>query len=159
MARNSDKGDAKTVKDVKRGKAAEDHQVPINGEDDGARPNFTPSGETVEEYLATCIRIFDENQALDDKIRTKTTPERDAKKKNTKHVATMEKKLAGDGYDLSALQVLKRQAIFKHKAELAVGELAEDQRREHKRMEAAWKSFSDLPLGQAAEAREAANVH
>ncbi len=162
MARGDGKTDGKggkTVTGLKRGKAVDDHQVPINGGDDSARPNFQPSGETVEEYLSTCVRIFNENTALDDKIRTKTTPERDAKKKNTKHIATMEKRLAGDGYDLSALQVMKRQRIFQLKAELAVGELAADQLREHKRMERVWKDFSQLPLGQAAAAAEAAHVH
>lgn len=152
------KGDGKTVKDVKRGKASEDHQVPINGADEGL-PNFTPDGETLDEYLNECVRIYDDNKAIDDRIRNKTSGEREMKKKNTKHVATMEKRLAGDGYGLKALQARKRVRIKQHEAELVSKELDDGQLKEFKRMEQAEKSFATTALGQAAAAADNANVH
>lgn len=158
MARGDGKS-GKTVTDLKRGKAVDDHQVPINGADDESRQNFKPSGETVAEFLDECIRIFEENKALDEKIRTKTTAERDAKARNMKKIATAEKSLASGGYTLASLQALKRQHILRHKAEKVTAELDEGALREHKRMMAAWKDFSTLPLGQAAEARDAQPVH
>lgn len=157
MARGEGKS-GKTVKDLKNGKAVDDHQVPIEGKTEGDN-SFAPNGETIQEYLDECVRIEDENKALDEKIRTKCEPERAAKKKNRKHVETMEKKLAGDGYTLASLQALKRQHILRHKAERVVAELDEGALRAHKKMQAAWKDFSTLPLGQAAENRESQPVH
>lgn len=153
------KGEGKTVKDVKRGKAADDHQVPINGAEESI-PNFQPNGETLDEYLSECVRIYDENKALDERMRNKTSGERDMKKKNTKHVATMEKRLAGDGYGLKALQARKRVRIKQHEAELVSKELDEGQLKDFKRMEQAEMSFATTALGQAAAAADSSQpVH
>lgn len=161
MARGDGKTDGKggkTVTDLKRGKAVDDHQVPIEGKTEGDN-SFVPKGDTIAEYLDECVRIEDENKALDEKIRTKSEPERAAKKKNRKHVETMEKKLAGDGYTLASLQAMKRQHLLRHRAERVTAELDEGALRAHKKMLAAWKDFSSLPLGQAAEARDSTPVH
>lgn len=158
MAKGSKESGGKTVKDMKNGKAVDDHQVPIDGKTEGDN-SFNPSGETLSEYLDECARIEDEAELLKEKMATKCEPERAAMKKGRKHIETMEKKLAGDGYNLKSLQTIKRQHLLRHRADKAVNQLDEGQARAHKRMLAAWKDFSTLPLGQAAEARDAQPVH
>ena len=162
MARSTNKAGkapAKTVTDLRRGRAVDDHQVPVDGDDgDDLGANFSPDGETLAEYLDECVRIFDEKKELDERIRNKTSGERDLKKHKTKHIATMEKRLAGDGYGLKSLQARKRVRIKRHEADLVSKELDAGQLRDFKRMERAERDFASTALGQAAEARESTSA-
>lgn len=147
----------KTIRDTKRGKAADDHQVPIEGKEGKPPPNFVPQGATLDEFLAKAAELEDEKEALKEKMRSKTEPERKKIADCNKTIKNAEDRLAGDGYGLKALQTLKRQYIARRKADRAIKELDEGQLKDHRAMEKAWKEFSAIPggLGEAAERREA----
>lgn len=156
MAR--DKG--KTVKDLKNGKAVDDHQVPVDGDTSGDN-SFTPSGETLDELFA----LHDEAERgiadIDEKKRLAAKPFNDKIKAWKDKVKEARDQLVEDGYPTSELNILLAERKDKLKAERRRGELDETQKRRIAQLDRAWKDFASIPggLGQAAEDREPAHTH
>jgi len=145
MARG--KGDGPKVKDYKRGNAANNHEVDVDGDGEPARPNFLPSGETLEEYLTKIAEMEDEKKAHKEKMRQKTEPERKKIADCNKTIKNAQDRLAEDGYALKPLQTLTRQYLKRREADQAIKELDEGQLRDHAAMEKAWKNFASIPGG------------
>lgn len=161
MARNNGKtGDKKTVTDLKRGMAVDDHQIPVDGDGRGAGDNsFDPSGETLDEFFSLQDQTDDRIDELKEKMRLMCEPIR-AKIKDIKgKVKEARDQLVKDGYPTLELNVMSRQRRLRRQADKATAELDAAQKRRHAEMERAWQDFRALPLGAAAEAREAATQH
>ncbi len=152
-----------TVKDYKRGKAADGHKVPVGGTGDDASPpkdhNFAYSGETIDEYLAKCAETEKQIEALDDKIRVKTEPERTKKAELRKKLKDAKAVLVGDGYHSSILDVMAGEQRDRRHAEKRKEQLDPELQARLKKAKEAWEDWRGLPLGAASDAREPATAH
>lgn len=141
----------RTVKDHKRGKAANDHEIPVNGKGEGDN-SFVPSGETIDELLALMEQQDDVIEALKDKMRTKTAPEREKIAEARESIKEAKDRLVGDGYKAALLDVLMGERRDQRKAEKRKDELDPANQKQLKAYREAWNDFRGTPLGQAAEA-------
>lgn len=148
------KDEKKTVTDLKRGKAADNHQVPVDGEDTSGHNSFEPSGETLNELFDLQDSTEDQIKALKEKQRLKTQPEREKIAELKTKLKAARDRLVSDNYPTMELETMMRRRRLQRQAEQVSDELQEAQKKRLAAMEAAWKSFRALPLGQAAEAAE-----
>lgn len=160
MARKpKDEDDRKTVVDMKRGKAADDFKVPVDGTEDDRGANWKPSGETMDEFLALMDQMDGEVRELEVKKKAAAAPFNAKIAERRNKVADAKGKLVEDGYPAKALNTLMRQHRLRKEADRAPEELDEEQKRDHAKMAKVWKDFRSLPLGAAAESRETEAVH
>lgn len=154
------KGDKKTVTDVKRGKAVDDHQVPIDGDGRGAGDNsFEPQGETLDELFALQDQTDDKVDELKEKMRLMCEPIRTKIKELKGKLKDAQDQLVSDGYPTLELNNMSEERRLRRKADRKRDELDVTQRKRRDAMDKAWKDFRALPLAQAAEAREATTQH
>lgn len=149
----------RTVRDTKRGKAADDYQVPVDGKSEEGDNSFVPAGETLDEILELVRQEDDEIEKLNDKIKTKTQPERDKIKACRERIGEAKERLVGDGYKAALLDVLIGEMRDRRKADKRKEQLDPAHQKQLKAYHEAWKAFRGTPLGQAAEQREAGAVH
>lgn len=148
----------KTIKDHKRGSAANDHQVPIDGKPGIGDNSFEPSGQTIDELLALMEQTDDEVEKLQEKMRNKTAPEREKIAEKREELAEAKKRLVGDNYSAAVLDVLMGERRDQRKAEKRKEQLDPENQKRLKAYKEAWKDFRDTDLGRAAEQRETADA-
>lgn len=154
------RGDGKKIKDLKNGKAADDHMVDIEG-DGRDTSNWKPSGETLDEFFNLMDEMDGQVREIEEKKRLAAKPFNDKIKERKDKVKGARDQLVSDGYSTKALAAMMRQRRLKREAERLTDELDEGQKRDHAKMEKAWKEFASIPggLGEAAAAREAELTH
>jgi hypothetical protein len=157
MARG-DKG--KTIKDLKNGTAANDHQVPVDGETEHGA-NWKPSGETLDELFALHDEAERACAEIDEKKRLAAKPFNDKIKAWKDKVKEARDQLVEDGYPTSELNILLAERKDKLKADRRRGELDETQKRRIAQLDRAWRDFASIPggLGEAVDAREPAHAN
>lgn len=154
------KGDEKkTVTDLKRGKAVDNHQVAVDGDDTSGHNSFEPSGETLNELFDLQDATEGQIKALKEKQRLKTQPEREKIAELKGKLKAARDRLVSDNYPTLELETMMRRRRLQRQAEQVSEELQEAQKKRLAQMEEAWKSFRALPLGKAAEASEASKPH
>lgn len=156
-----DDGDkVKTIKDHKRGTAANDHELPIDGKggDDDELANFKPSGATIDELLASMETEDDEIEKLRERIASKTRPEKEKIAECRDRIKAAKDRLVGDGYQAEVLDVLMGARRDQRKAAKRAEQLDPANQKKLKAYQAVWDSFRETPLGQATETSENA-VH
>ena len=157
MARG-DKG--KTIKDMKNGTAANDHQVPVDGEEQPGA-NWKPSGETLDELFALHDEAERSIAEIDEKKRLAAKPFNDKIKDWKDKVKEARDQLVEDGYPTNELNILLAERKDRLKAERRRGELDETQKRRIAQLDRAWKDFASIPggLGEAADGRQPAHAN
>lgn len=148
----------KTVKDHKRGTAANDHELPIEGKPGMGDNSFQPSGQTLDELLALMEQTDDKVAELQEKMHNKTAPEREKIAAAREELAAAKKRLVGDNYSAGVLDVLMGERRDQRKAEKRKEQLDPENQKKLKAYKEAWKSFRSTPLGEAAEERETADA-
>jgi hypothetical protein len=153
--------DKKKIKDLKNGSAANDHMVDVDGDTGDDRSNWKPSGETMDEFFALVDEMDNQVRELNEKKRNAAKPFNDKIKERKDKVKEARDQLVSDGYSTKSLATLMRQRRLRREADRATDELDEGQKRDHAKMEKAWKEFASIPggLGEAADAREPAHTH
>jgi len=146
----------KTVKDYQRGKAANNHDVEVDGDEDfdGKNSKFEPDGKTISEALEA---IDEENETIAnimEAARKKCQAPRAA-------IKTVRKRLIKDGYHAKELDTVIRKHALEIKISNVDRKLDDGQIVSFREMEAALGKFRGLPLVDAAleRAREAEAVH
>jgi hypothetical protein len=154
------RGDGKKIRDLKNGKAADDHMVDVDGADDPGA-NWKPSGETLDEFFAVMDQMDREVREIEEKKRLAAKPFNDKIKERKDKIASAKSKLVEDGYTSKSLNAMMRQRRLLKESERLVDELDEGQKRDFAKMQKAWKEFASIPggLGEAADRREAALQH
>lgn len=157
MARG-DKG--KTIKDMKNGTAANDHQVPVDGEPQPGA-NWKPSGETLDEFFELTKEAERNIAEIDEKKRLAAKPFNDKIKAWKDKVKEARDQLVEDGYPTLELNIMQAEIRDRLKAERRRGELDETQKRRIAQLDRAWKDFASIPggLGEAAEGRTPAHAN
>lgn len=148
MARGAAKGgrkSGKTVRDTKRGKAADDYQVDIGGE--GHNSAFVPSGKELAEFKQVVMDEELEIKAIMDAARLKCEGPRAA-------IAKAKKMMTESGYHTQELNTLIRGWKIQYKLDHLADNLDADQREHFAALDKALGDYLDTPLGQAAQARE-----
>lgn len=142
------KGRGKTVKDYKRGKAADDYDVEAEGDaGEGHNSRFEPSGEALNDYLSVIDEEDAEIAAIQQQARLKCQGPRASITKATK-------RMVKDGYHAKELATLVRKHRMKRKLAGIAHNLDEDQLPFFQSLEKALGDFVDTPLGAAAAQRE-----
>lgn len=141
-------GTGRKVRDVKRGKAVDNYQVDVDGEDDDDTighnsKHFEPEPRALRDYLAT----IDEQDAIIAEImenaRKKAQAPRGAKK-------TARKRMIEDGYHAKELDTLVRKHVLERKVEAIAEKLDDGQREFFAALVKALGPLADTALGQAA---------
>lgn len=141
-------GSGRKVRDVKRGKAADNYQVDVDGDEDEVGPghnskDFTPDPRAVRDYL----EVIDEQDSIIVEImaaaRKKCQGPRGALK-------TARKRMIEDGYHAKELDTLVRKHRLERKVESVAASLDQDQREFFAALVKALGPLADTPLGQAA---------
>lgn len=146
----------KTIKDHKRGSAANDHEVPIDGKPGIGDNSFEPSGQTLDELRELVAEQDDICEKIDNDIATKTAPLREKKAAAKALITAAKKRLVEDGYKPAVLDVIIGQLRDARKSKKRAEQLDPDHLKQLKAYNEAWKDFRDTDLGRAAEEREAA---
>lgn len=162
MARKPNDGDdKKTVTDLKRGKASENHQVPVDGDTDTKGHNsFEPKGDTLDELMALEREADAKIAELREKMRLKCEPERQKIKEWKDKTKEARDQLVGDGYPAAELNIMVADLKDDLKKQRRREEMDPVQKKRHAAMERAWNDFRSTPLGAAADgARQPEAVH
>lgn len=139
------KAAAKRVKDHKRGKASDNYEVDVEGDDTIGHnsKNFVPERRALSDYLDT----IDEQDAIIADImqtaRKKCQGPRGA-------VKTARKRMIEDGYHAKELDTLVRKHRLERKVEAVADSLDDEQVQFFRALEKALGPLADTPLGQAA---------
>jgi hypothetical protein len=143
------KASKKTVRDTKRGKAANDYQVPVGGDDDdGANEKFIPDGKTLSEAISAIMGEKATIKSIMDAARKKCQGPRGS-------ITKVRKSMIKSGYAAKVLDAQIREEVLKQKIKDNRGNLDEGEVVSFDAFKAARDKYAGSVFGDAA--RE--NVH
>src|SRR5690242_967202 len=157
------KAKEKGGRSAKNGKAANDDDFDRGGPD-GARKQrgmgdngaFEPDGDQIAEFLEVVDRHDAELAAIDERMRLKTQPDREARKKVAKKTSDAKGSIIKDHPGLGAkeLDALIRAHRMKRDSEKVQEELDDNPKQRFKLMVASLTGFETTPLARSAADRE-----
>src|SRR5262249_43584463 len=102
-------GSKKTVTDLKNGRAKDDHQGPVDGDESIGDNSFEPSGETLSEYLEIIAREDDAQRHQKELLAEKAKPFKEKIKDSRQTQKNATKALVDTGYRAKELATITRQ--------------------------------------------------